>query len=346
MHARILGIRSVANVCAAAAIVAGVFARPAATSAADGASSPTAIGKLAAGLEPGQSAELAAEGYDSRTLMRGEDILAYCGRAAWDATKQQVLVVGQVHLKGPPSFISYSVEDNRWRREPTPKWAEDLKWFHGYENNAADSARGVFFHHSSASPNVHRYDVSKDDWTTLPKLNAPTGHGTAIAYFPERKGLVRVLNKSAWFFSDEDKEWATLGTDFEAGPYHNFAEYSPKFRMVLFGGGNGSPAIHRIHADGKIDRGKDAPVSLGIGNTLNVADPVTGELLVLARGGGFFAYDPGADVWRTLPAESAPFPKYGGHSISAAPIGSEGVVLYFSSAPQGMKNVVYKHGSR
>ncbi len=70
----------------------------------------TEIGKLAKSLEPGQWAELKSEGYVQSSLMRGDDILAYAGRASWDAASQQVFFIGQVHLKGPPSFIAYSVQ--------------------------------------------------------------------------------------------------------------------------------------------------------------------------------------------------------------------------------------------
>ena len=297
-------------------------------------------------MKPGEWKELKSEGYDFAGLMRGEDILAYSGKAAWDAVSRQALFVGQVHLKGPPVFIAYSAKTNTWRRMPTPKWAERLKWFHAYENNAADSARGVFYHHSSDSPLVHRYDVAKDEWTTLPKLEGPTGHGTALEYFPERKGLVRVLGGTVWFWSEAKNAWTRLAEKLDMGPYHNFASYSPKFELVLFGGGNDSRAIYRLDAGGKITAGKSAPVDLGIGRSLSVVDPVSGELLVLSKGGKFHAYDPDKDAWRELPARGVPFPKYDGHSVSAVPMGEEGVVLFFSSRPQGMKTFLYKHSER
>ena len=125
----------------------------------------TALGKLAAGMAPGQWRELKTEGYVQETLMRGDDILAYAGRAAWDNKAQQVLFIGQVHLKGPPVFIAYSLKDNRWQRLPTPKWAETLKWFHAYENNAADSGAGIFYHHASASHRIHKYDSASATWS-------------------------------------------------------------------------------------------------------------------------------------------------------------------------------------
>lgn len=298
--------------------------------------------RLAATMKPGAWAELTTEGYDQATLMRGDDILAYSGRAAWDSNSQQVLFIGQVHLKGPPVFITYSVKENAWTRMSTPPWAESLKWFHAYENNAADSTRGVFYHHSSNSGLVHKYVVSTKQWTTLKALEAPTGHGTALEYFPEMKGLVRVLNGDVSFWSEEKEAWTTLATNLEMGPYHNFSAYSEANRAVLFGGGNGSKAVYVLDGVGKIKAGKEAPVNLGTGMSLNVTEPVTGRLLVLAKGGRSLAYDPERDHWDELSSEGMPFPKYAGHSVSAASMGKLGVVLYFSSRPQGMKTYLYK----
>lgn len=303
----------------------------------------TEVGKLAASLKAGQWMEIQSMGYDFSSLMRGDDILAYSGRAAWDAVSQQALFIGQVHLKGPPVFIVYASRTNSWRRMPTPKWAEKLKWFHAYENNAADSAGGVFFHHSSDSRLVHRFDVAKNIWTTLPDLKAETGHGTALEYFPEMKGLVRVLNGNVWFWSETENTWSRLAGKLTMGRYHNFANYSAKSKMVLLGGGNGSKAIYRLDAQGKITPGKSAPVNLGIGNSLNVIDPVSGELLVLSRDKKFLAYNPGKDEWRQLPASDGPIARYTGHSVSAVPLSQYGVVLFFSSRPQGMKTYLYKH---
>ena len=306
----------------------------------------TAISKLAATIKAGEWAELKSIGYDHAKLMRGDDVLPYTGKAAWDGESQQVLLIGQNHLKGPPVFIAYSAKNNTWRRMPTPKWAESLKWFHAYENNAADSARGLFYHHSSASGLVHKFVVAKEEWSTLPELKAPTGHGTALEYFPEKKGLVRVLNGEVWFWSEEKDQWSRLATKLDMGPYHNFASYSPRFKVVLFGGGNGSGAIHALHADGSVAAGTKAPVDLGIGRSLNVVDPASGELLVLAKERKFFAYHPGKDSWRELPTAGMPFPKYAGHSVSVVPLGGYGVVMFFSSLPQGMKTFIYKHAEK
>jgi hypothetical protein len=301
--------------------------------------------KLAAKMRPGEWRELKSEGYDQETLMRGDDILAYSGKAAWSAPTRQVLFVGQVHLKGPPVFITYSADDNRWQRAKTPPWAEQLKWYHAYENNAADSEHGIFYVHQSDSRLVHRLDVAKNVWTTLPEFDAPTGHGTAIEYFPERRGLVRVLGGEVWFWSEEDKKWSRVAKDLELGPYHNVASYSAKAGVVLLGGGNDSRTLYKFDRDGKLSKCATAPVDLGIGHSLSIVDPASGELVVLAKGGQLYAFNVTHDKWRELPAKDLPFVKYTGHSISAAPLPDASAILFFSSRPQGMQTYLYKHAA-
>jgi hypothetical protein len=101
-----------------------------------------------------------------------------------------------------------------------------------------------------------------------------------------------------------------------------------------------------VDASGKVFASKPAPINLGIGRSLTVVDPVSGELLVLAKDLKFLAYSPGKDEWRELPADAVPFPNYRGHSVSAVPLSNCGVVLYFSSQPQGMKTYLYKHAAQ
>ncbi len=313
---------------------------------------PASPAALAASMSAGQWAALPTQGYEAGSLMRGDDILAYAGKAAYDPRSRQVLFVGQVHLKGPPVFMSFAAEALRWRREATPPWAEKLKWYHAYENNAADPGRGQFYVHQSDSRLVHRLDVAKGTWATLPPLpeGASHGHGTAIEFSAERDGLLRVLNGDAWFYSVKDDAWAPLAKRLPMGPYHHFAAHSAPAGVVLFGGGNDSGAVYALGRDGPPKPCRPAPVPLGIGCSLTVVDPVSGDLLALTAGAKdkpprFLAYTPATDAWRDLATDGLPFAKYAGHSLSAAPLPEAGAVLLFSSAPLGMKTYLYKHAS-
>jgi hypothetical protein len=306
------------------------------------------LGKIAAAMEPGTWAELKTAGY-SRELLGGHDILVYADRAVWDPRSGQVLFIGQDHLRPPPRFIAYRAAANRWQALPTPAWAAKLKWFHAYENNALDTAAGLLFHHPSASQVVHQYDIARATWTTLPEIDgAATGHGTALEYCPEAKGLVRVLGGVVHFYREDTRTWSVLNkTKLPMGPYHNFAAYSAAFRVVLLGGGNGSRDVYRLDAAGTITAGAKAPVGLGIGQSITWVDPAAGELLVLRKEGKLFSYHPGKDEWREVPLKGCPPDLRGSsHHVIAAPISSHGVTLLFTSPARGLKVYMYKHAAR
>lgn len=307
----------------------------------------TAIGKLAAAMKPGEWAELATEGY-TRELLGGNNILSYSDKAVWDPHSQQVLFVGQDHLKPPPRFIVYQATSNSWKAMPTPAWAEPLKWFHAYQNNAIDAAQGRFFHHPSDSWRVHAYDIASDTWESLPELrDVDRGHGSAIEYFPDRKELFRFFGKSAQVLPDGAAQWKAAAKDLKAGPYHNIAAYSATRKAIIFGGGNDSSDLYAYDASGKVTTLKPAPVGLGINQSVIATDPVSGEWVVLHRDNHFRAYDPVKDAWRELPSTGVPWKLDKSIlGIVAAPISNYGVIMYFTSGVgREMKAWLYKHAA-
>jgi hypothetical protein len=311
------------------------------------------LGKLAAAMKPGTWAELKTEGYTADLLkVQNHHILEYTGAATWDPGSRQVLFVGQGHYSAV-KFISYSADSNAWKLRATPSWwkgdAASGKGpiGHAYYNNTIDPARGIFYLHQSATRLVHRYDVARDEWSTLPEIpEAATGHGTAIAYFPERKGLVRVLGGTVHFFSDEKKEWQRLGDKLTMGPYHNFAQYSAPHKCVLLGGGNNSKNLYKLDAEGKIAALKDALFEVGINTAVVTSDPTSGDFLVLHMDGTFHAYNPTTDVWKELPIDGMPFTTKGNSfDVVAAPVSNYGVTLFFTAPQKGLKVCLYKHAA-
>src|SRR5262249_35213067 len=100
-------------------------------------------------------------------------------------------------------------------------------------------------------------------------------------YFPERKGLVRVLGGTIHFFDEEKNAWSLLKDKVAMGPYHNLARYNPVDKSVIFGAGNGSKALHRMDEKGTITPFKESPVLIRISSTVTAVDPVRGDFLVL-----------------------------------------------------------------
>lgn len=301
------------------------------------------LAKLAASMKPGTWAELKTDNYSAELLrVQNGNILGYTDTAVWDPKSQQVLFVGQGHYAAV-KFITYAAASNAWKLMPTPVWWDgDPKSGkgpigHAYQNNTIDTARGIFFHHQSATRLVHRYDIANDKWSTLPEIKgAATGHGTALAYFPERKGLVRIYGGAVHIFEEEKNTWSLLKERFPMGPYHNIAKYNAVDKSVIFGAGNGSKVLHRMDAQGNVTPLKEAPFVIRISSTVTAIDPVSGDFLVISSEdkGKFHALDVKKNEWRPLPDA----PIFEGASAS---IDRYGVTLYFSNRPT--KVYLYKH---
>ena len=309
------------------------------------------LSKVAASMKPGAWAELKTAGYTADLLkVQNHHILEYTGAAAWDPTSQQVLFVGQGHYSAL-KFISYSAKANGWQLGETPPWWKgDPKTGkgpigHAYYNNTIDPNRGVFFHHQSATRFVHRYDIAKKEWTTLPEIkDAATGHGTAIAYFPERKELVRVLGGTVHVLREEKNAWTRLPDKLAMGPYHNVAQYSAAQKLVLLGGGNGSKDLYKLDAEGKITKLPPAPFEVGINTAVVTSDPVSGDFLVLHKSDQFYALNAATEIWKELDTKGMPFQMKGSSfDVVATPLRNHGVTLFFTAERKGLKVCLYKH---
>ena len=314
------------------------------TPAFPGQSKRSELSKLATDMKPGAWAELKTNGYNDDLLkVQNHHILEYTDTAVWDPRSRQILFVGQGHYSAV-KFIAYSEADNTWKLLPTPSWWKgDAKTGkgpigHAYNNNAIDPARGILYHHQSATRLVHRYDIAKEAWSTLPEIKgAAIGHGTALVYFPEMKGLIRVYSGTVHFYDEDKDTWSVLKEKLPMGPYHNIAKYSPPHKAVVLGAGNGSKDLHLLDAKGQFTRLPPAPFVIRISSTTLTIDPVSGDVLVINRedkAKQFFTLDLAKKEWKQLP--DAPI-----MDGVAAPVGTYGVNFFFS--PRPTKVFLYKH---
>lgn len=318
-------------------VYAGVATRQVATD------SQSELARIAGSMKPGTWAALKTDGYSADLLkVQNHHILEYADTAAWDPKSRHVLFVGQGHYSAV-KFITYSAASNAWKLMPTPSWWKGDSQSgkgpigHAYQNNAVDPAKGILYHHQSATRLVHRYDIAKDAWSTLPEIKgAAVGHGTALAYFPEHKGLVRVFAGTVHFFDEDKNAWSVLKEKVPMGPYHNIAKYNRVDHSVILGAGNGSKTLHRLDATGNLSQLKDAPCIIRISSTVTAVDPVSGELLVLSMEDKkkFYALNLQRNEWRPLP--DAPIAEG-----VAASIDTHGVTMYFASRPAEV--FLYKH---
>lgn len=302
----------------------------------------TALGKLAAIMKPGTWAELKTQGFDRELIKAGAagNIFQYADSAAWDPVSKQIFFVGQGHY-APLKFIKYSARTNTWTLLPTPDWWKgptDVQIGHAYGNNAIDQSRRILYYLDGRP--LYKYDIAKEQWTTLPKFEGPSGFGTALAYFPEMKGLIRVYKTQVHFFGDEKPSWTLVQEKVPMGQYHNFAKYNAVQKVVMIGGGNGSKDVYKLDAQGTVIKLAEAPCAIGPSLAWSTVDPVSGNLLVLEWRGKairkkFHALDVMKNEWRSLPDAPvslgffAPLPIYGVNILlRPAEDGPQAVYLY------------------
>ncbi|MCW8129429.1 MAG: hypothetical protein KIS92_03515 [Planctomycetota bacterium] len=300
------------------------------------------LARIAKGLQPGAWAEWNTKGWDESLIKMGAagTVLGYTDRATWDARHHKLHFIGQGHLTPPPRYVTLDEATGQWKVEPTPEWAKPLSWFHAYQNNAMDEARGIFFHHPSHTNMVYRLDIEKNEWTKLPLINgAPLGHGTSMVYFPEMRSLIRFLGGTVYQYSEDTNNWKSLGDKFKCGPYHNMAVYNPVHKAVYFGGGNGSGALYKLTPDGKTAEIKECPMQLAVSAAVLTCDPTSGELIAI-NAEKAIAYNAKKDEWYPLDRTNWPYSYCTG---MATPISNYGVILFACDGPMGKKILIYKH---
>jgi hypothetical protein len=305
---------------------------------------PTELGKLAAELKPGEWKELKTAGYTKELLTSGRSgIVAYSESMAWDAKSRSLHFIGQGHLSPPPKYVSYWADSNEWKAEPCPEWLAKLMWFHSYDNNSCDPVNGLFFHRPSAGRVFWQYDIGEKKWTKLPDLpgDAPAGHGMATAFFPElgaKGSIITFHTGKAHAFDMAAQKWSAVAGDFsKAASYHNVAEYNPKLKTTVFGGGNGSRQLYSLDKGGKATALKEAPGTIAVSASHLAACPTSGELLLYnyrKEEKGFWALDPAEEKaeWRKLPDPPAA-------EGAVATVSTYGVILHLNY----QRVMVYKH---
>ncbi len=125
-------------------------------------------------------------------------------------------------------------------------------------------------------------------------------------------------------------------------PYNNIAHYNPKHKVLLLGGGN---KLYKLSPNGAFSTLRTPPLSVSVGETVVVVDPVSGKYLVHGNGNAFYEYDISTDTWAPRSNASVP-PIWKGGDVAnniAAPISNYGVVMYIKYDFHNSKIYLYKH---
>jgi hypothetical protein len=274
----------------------------------------SALKTLAMSMKPGTWAALATKGLDDSLIrVPPGHILQWTDRAVWDPGSKKIFFVGGAHApEANKKFITYDDATNSWKQEPRPFWFcvgdGGSCIMHAYDHNALNPLDGEFYHHPMGSTNLYKYTIGTGAWSAMPNLPENVGCCVGMTFFPERKGLFLNGGPNALFYTNNTQKWSTLSTTIKDGTYNNFALYNPVLKHIIFGGGNGSSDIYKYDAEGKITALKPAPIQMGIMQSSNAVDPVTGKYLIFAWNGtawkDFYVYDAQNDTWAKQTGEN------------------------------------------
>jgi hypothetical protein len=339
--------------------------------AATGPPKSTVLGQVAASMKPGELRELKTKGYTSGLVFalygneldklgngtNKDQIYNYSNKGAWDSNSRQFFFLGLGHNSGL-KFISYSEAKNEWTLMPVPPWADprvtqkDWPRGHAYSKNAVDVDNRLFLFFG-LTKNIKRYHIDKKKWLTpvsfAPGMKTLKGANSGGTVFPELGGWVRFYLGEAQLYSPQNKTWSKLGSKGGVA-MHALIEYSPKAKVVVYGGGKEPPALYAIDAAGTFTKIAKPPAGLpyiGTQSQILVPDPVTGEFIVgniqrnktgVTGDPHLHALDVQRNAWKQLPVKM-PTSRY----LVAGAVPGHDVIMLCGAVPA--KVWLYKHKS-
>lgn len=311
----------------------------------------SALSDAAAQLQPGQWVQLNTQNFNAALLDDGAayQVLQYTEDMVWDPVTRQLLFVGGGH-DSDAEYLSYNEATNTWtRRKPGGgPWACCSS--HAYDGNAIIPSSGKLFFHQMAWDQADRLDVvdvPSGTWSRTAPMAQHPGCCVGLEYFPELGGLVMADGRTGVQFYDASADrWSMITSSVTFGEYHNFAEYSPVHKVLIFGGGEGSggSSLSRMDANRQITRLGNAPQQLGTTHAIVTTDPNSGNFVVFF-GSSTYEFNPMTDTWSRL-TMTVPWTSFGEGGVwdtVATPISTYGVIAFAKYAGNNSRVYLYRH---
>jgi hypothetical protein len=315
-----------------------------------GQASASALSDAAAALQPGQWTVLSTGNLNRATLDDGAGyhVFYYTEDLTWDPVSRQLLFVGGGHGTDA-EFLRYRESTNAWTRTKPGGSQWHSSFSHGYDHNAIAPALGKFFFRQPAydpSNYLEIYNIAAGTWSRSAPMPYRPGCCGGLEYFPELNGLVLANGDAGLLHYDPAaNRWSEI-SGASWGDYHNFAEYSPVHKVMIFGGGesSGTNAVFRLNASRQITRLANAPAHLGTTHSVVTTDPISGNFLAFF-GSSFYELNPATNTWRKM-STNAPWQASGGiWGVVATPISTYGVVAFVKYAGDNSKVYLYRHSA-
>lgn len=244
-------------------------------------------------------------------------ILPYCNKAQWNPVLKCVDIIGADHNQaGGPLHARYLGESNSFVYGPVrqPGFAG-----HGFDHYAVNPATGDLYWKDYGGGALSRLSPTGSSWSRI-ATTFPAGVSGNITYGCDwwsgpfsgvgsqgAFALWSCYSNNLYLYDPLAAAWRpTIAGPQVGNSYHGQLNYSRVKNVAVFGGMNvGSDRVFRLNADASWVELRPAPVSWGITRGQMVADPVSGNFLLLQRN-GFFELNPdGGGTWTALTGSRA-----------------------------------------
>lgn len=342
------------------------------------------MGKLAQSMAPGSWAQVSA-GNQNPALGVGSQsgtMIHYCNTMPWNPAARAIEVLAMDHNYGRLRYVRYVESSNQFALMADDVGLGSMTQ-HGYDHVDVNPNTGDLYYrqYSVNSGTIKTYRKlagSTASFSTLPALAATNGleqaaigtcwwsgpftggggHGaqgsfmvfnSGTAVGGANDGQIAAYNPltNSWFFSKN-----AMSPNYGSGAtYHSVMEYSRARNVAVYGGGNvAGRKLWRLNADGSFNTLTDVPSGKGVGmqQGLLVADPVSGNFILLSAGQLWELNPTGAGTWTQLSGARTPPSGVGNPSsptaVIACAIPEYGVIAYITQPAQtGGTFFLYKH---
>ncbi len=248
----------------------------AATATTLAAGTQTALGALAAVMQPGQWADFTMGGLNQSLVTAAgggnPTIISFAARLQWDQTHKKLQFIGQSHVPGVVgvanacALITWDDATNQWVRESYD--SNSVLSHHSYYELAIDPTRGDLYNI------VDGATIKKKAWgsssgaaswvgvTNYPNLGSQVAGG--LEWFPQLNGGAGGLV----FVDVLGPEWSDAGlanwqsANAGSGSYDNFIARAGG--NIYFGGGHGNLSMYRFGPTGTVTQMPDTPIGVGV----------------------------------------------------------------------------------
>ncbi|MBL8027953.1 MAG: hypothetical protein JNL74_16145 [Fibrobacteres bacterium] len=276
--------------------------------------------------------------------------LSYADNIVWGSVSKRLYFIGSAH-GSISKFLVYDDSTNNWYNEVTPREPADdnNRVGHNYDCGTIVPERNEFWRMTYVGPDfIFKYKCADKKWDTVRTTGVFNNYACVMQYFPAAKYMVnldRFVGQISFMHIDSLR-WSAPKYIYPSS-YHAFAEYNPKHRCMLLGGGSDN-RIWKLDTNLVLTQLKNAPFpELSVIASEIICDSASGKYLVLTQG-AFHSYDIITDTWEQIPFQSEPVKNIVtkldvSNAIIGGSIPEYGIAVFITTGAYPM--LIYKYGT-